>query len=76
MPEEPPSVPAPAQAKPSGPGKLGLTRPPSGGLKPTLKPKLGLGKKGKPSLSLKPKSKTSGLKITRPPMGCKPPPAQ
>jgi hypothetical protein len=71
--EEPP---APAPAKPSGPGKLGLTRPPSGGLKPTLKPKLGVGKKGKPSLSLKPKSKTSGLKITRPPMGGKPPPSQ
>ena len=37
--------------------------------------KLGAGKKGKPSLSLKPKSKTTGLKITRPPMRGNPPPS-
>jgi hypothetical protein len=76
-PEEPPSAPPspppvapPVPSAPTG----GLTRPPSG-LKPTLKPKLGAGKKGKPTLSLKPKSKTSGLKITRPPMRGNPPPS-
>ena len=66
----PPPVAPPAPSAPTG----GLTRPPSG-LKPTLKPKLGAGKKGKPSLSLKPKSKTTGLKITRPPMRGNPPPS-
>ena len=75
----PPSPPpAPAPAAPSSP-KLGLTRPPSGGgLKPTLKPKLGGAGKGKPTLSLKPKAKgkTTGLKITRPPMRGNPPPSQ
>lgn len=66
-PTPPPMAPNPTSA--------GLTRPPSG-LKPTLKPKLGGGKKGKPTLSLKPKSKTTGLKITRPPMKGNPPPSQ
>ncbi len=67
---EDPVPPAPPPVAPTG----GLTRPPSG-LKPTLKPKLSAGKKGKPSLSLKPKSKTTGLKITRPPMRGNPPPS-
>ena len=74
-PPSPPSAPAPAAPTP----KLGLTRPPSGGgLKPTLKPKLGGAGKGKPTLSLKPKAKgkTTGLKITRPPMRGNPPPSQ
>jgi hypothetical protein len=71
IPSAPPS-PNPMVAKPSAGG---LTRPPSG-LKPTLKPKLSTGKKGKPTLSLKPKSKTPGLKITRPPMRGTPPPSQ
>jgi hypothetical protein len=82
--EEPPAPPAPpappslgvdkppAPPAPSGglPPSAGLTRPPSGlAGKPTLKS----GKPGKPSLSLKSgKSKTKGLKITRPPQ---PPPA-
>jgi hypothetical protein len=72
VPSAPPSPPAvpPVPSAPTG----GLTRPPSG-LKPTLKPKLGAGKKGKPTLSLKPKSKTTGLKITRPPMRGNPPPS-
>ena len=70
-PLKPPSPPSMSANPPSG----GLTRPHSG-LKPTLKPKLGMGKKGKPSLSLKPKSKTAGLKITRPPMRGNPPPSQ
>ena len=65
-------TPPPMSPNPPSPG---LTRPPSG-LKPTLKPKLGGGKKGKPTLSLKPKSKTTGLKITRPPMKGTPPPSQ
>jgi hypothetical protein len=43
---------------------------------PKLKPKLSTGKKGKPTLSLKPKSKSPGLKITRPPMRGTPPPSQ
>jgi hypothetical protein len=67
-----PPTPPPMTPNPSSPS---LTRPPSG-LKPTLKPKLGGGKKGKPTLSLKPKSKTTGLKITRPPMKGSPPPPQ
>ena len=71
FPPSPPSPP-PMSAKPLSSGS-GFTRPPSG-LKTTLKPTLGSGKKGKPTLSLKPKSKTSGLKITRPPMGGLPPP--
>lgn len=65
-------TPPPMSPNPPSPG---LTRPPSG-LKPTLKPKLGGGKKGKPTLSLKPKSKTTGLKMTRPPMKGTPPPSQ
>ena len=69
-PPSPPPVSPPVPSAPTG----GLTRPPSG-LKPTLKPKLGAGKKGKPTLSLKPKSKTTGLKITRPPMRGNPPPS-
>ena len=76
-PEEPPSAPpSPPPAAPPVPSSPtgGLTRPPSG-LKPTLKPKLGAGNKGKPTLSLKPKSKTSGLKLTRPPMRGNPPPS-
>ncbi|MEJ6523047.1 MAG: hypothetical protein QNL65_02635 [Opitutales bacterium] len=71
FPPSPPSPP-PMSAKPLSSGS-GFTRPPSG-LKTTLKPTLGSGKKGKPILSLKPKTKTSGLKITRPPMGGPPPP--
>lgn len=66
--------PTPPPVSPNPPS-AGLTRPPSG-LKPTLKPKLGGGKKGKPTLSLKPKSKTTGLKITRPPMKGTPPPSE
>tara|TARA_B110000008_G_scaffold126190_1_gene128778 strand:+ start:1545 stop:2981 length:1437 start_codon:yes stop_codon:yes gene_type:complete len=73
VPSAPPSPPPMAPPAPSAPTG-GLTRPPSG-LKPTLKPKLGAGKKGKPTLSLKPKSKTTGLKITRPPMRGNPPPS-
>jgi hypothetical protein len=75
-PDEVPSAPPSPQAVPPVPSAPtgGLTRPPSG-LKPTLKPKLGAGKKGKPTLSLKPKSKTTGLKITRPPMRGNPPPS-
>jgi hypothetical protein len=69
-PSPPPVAPPPVPSAPTG----GLTRPPSG-LKPTLKPKLGAGKKGKPTLSLKPKSKTTGLKITRPPMRGNSPPS-
>jgi hypothetical protein len=72
-PSAPPSPPPVVPTAPSAPTG-GLTRPPSG-LKPTLKPKLGAGKKGKPTLSLKPKSKTTGLKITRPPMRGNPPSA-
>jgi hypothetical protein len=72
-PEEAPPAAPPTPPAPSAPTG-GLTRPPTG-LKPTLKPKLGADKKGKPSLSLKPKSKTTGLKITRPPMRGTPPPS-
>ncbi|MDC0157082.1 hypothetical protein OAK38_04915 [Verrucomicrobia bacterium] len=73
--DEPPAPPAPPSLgddepadelpAPPAPGKPGLTRPPSlGAGKPTLK----TGKPGKPSLSLKKgKSKTKGMKITRPP---------
>lgn len=71
IPSAPPSPPPMVAKSSTG----GLTRPPSG-LKPTLKPKLSTGKKGKPTLSLKPKSKSPGLKITRPPMGGTPPPSQ
>jgi hypothetical protein len=74
-PEEGNSFPPTPPSMASNPPSAGLTRPPSG-LKPTLKPKLGGGKKGKPTLSLKPKSKTTGLKITRPPMKGTPPPSQ
>ena len=74
-PEAGTSVPPTPPPMASNPAPAGLTRPPSG-LNPTLKPKLGVGKKGKPSLSLKPKSKTTGLKITRPPMKGTPPPSQ
>ena len=68
---------APVAPPPPGPpsdGKAaGLTRPPGLSGKPTLKPG---GKPGKPTLSLKKgKSKTKGLKITRPPQpGSEPPP--
>ena len=57
---------------PPAPGKPGLTRPPSlGAGKPSFK----TGKPGKPSLSLKKgKSKTKGMKITRPPTPGTPPP--
>ena len=71
IPSAPPSPPTMVTKSSTG----GLTRPPSG-LKPTLKPKLSTGKKGKPTLSLKPKSKSPGLKITRPPMRGTPPPSQ
>ena len=71
IPSTPPSPPPMVAKSSTG----GLTRPPSG-LKPTLKPKLSTGKKGKPTLSLKPKSKSPGLKITRPPMRGTPPPSQ
>ena len=71
IPSAPPSPPPMVAKSSTG----GLTRPPSG-LKPTLKPKLSTGKKGKPTLSLKPKSKSPGLKITRPPMRGTPPPSQ
>jgi hypothetical protein len=65
--DKPPAPPAPSGGLPPS---AGLTRPPSGlAGKPTMKS----GKPGKPSLSLKSgKSKTKGLKITRPPQ---PPPA-
>lgn len=71
IPSAPPSPPTMVTKSSTG----GLTRPPSG-LKPTLKPKLSTGKKGKPTLSLKPKSKSPGLKITRPPMRGTPPTSQ
>jgi len=71
IPSAPPSPPTMVTKSSTG----GLTRPPSG-LKPTLKPKLSTGKKGKPTLTLKPKSKSPGLKITRPPMRGTPPPSQ
>lgn len=71
IPSAPPSPPPMVAKSSTG----GLTRPPSG-LKPTLKPKLSTGNKGKPTLSLKPKSKSPGLKITRPPMRGTPPPSQ
>jgi hypothetical protein len=59
---EPPSPPAAAPE----PKVQSLTRPPALGAKPTLKS----GKSGKPSLSLKAgKTKTKGLKLTRPPQG-------
>ena len=74
-PEDIPSAPPSPPTMVTKPSTGGLTRPPSG-LKPTLKPKLSTGKKGKPTLSLKPKSKSPGLKITRPPMRGTPPPSQ
>jgi len=80
--DEPPAPPAPPSfgddepadelPAPPAPGKPGLTRPPSlGAGKPSFK----TGKPGKPSLSLKKgKSKTKGMKITRPPTPGTPPP--
>jgi len=70
-PPSPPAPPSPVSGgTPTPPsGNPGLTRPPGLGGKPSLKS----GKPGKPTLSLKSgKSKTKGLKITRPPQ---PPPA-
>ena len=68
---EPPSVSDDKPPAPPAPGKPGLTRPPSLG---TGKPTLKTGKPGKPSLSLKKgKSKTKGMKITRPPTPGTPP---
>ena len=65
---EPPAPPAPAS--PPSPG-AGITRPPT---KPGLKPGLKPSKPGKPTLSLKKgKSKTKGLKLTRPPLRKSPP---
>ena len=72
---EPPAPPSLGDDKPPAPpvpGKPGLTRPPSLG---AGKPGLKTGKPGKPSLSLKKgKSKTKGMKITRPPTPGTPPP--
>ena len=65
---EPPAPPSPA-SPPSPP--TGNTRPPT---KPGLKLGLKPGKPGKPTLSLKKgKSKTKGLKLTRPPLRTNPP---
>ena len=66
--DSPPAPPTPPSSLPAG-----ITRPPVGPGKPTLKTGK-LGKPNKPTLSLKKgKSKNSGLKLTRPPLRKKPP---